>query len=132
LAGLAARQFGVVAREQLLALGSSAKEISGMVRRGLLHPLYRGVYAVGHTRVVPHARLIAALLSCGPASFLSHRTAAAAWGLRELNLRRIEVTVPGDTPPSAKSWSCTAQRILRARLRSWFATGCGSAQFRVL
>ena len=57
-------------------------EIRERVRRGVLHQLHTDVFAVGHTRIVPHARLVAALLTCGPASFLSHRTAAAVWGLR--------------------------------------------------
>ncbi|MEA2211353.1 MAG: hypothetical protein QOF83_1301 [Solirubrobacteraceae bacterium] len=85
----------MISDEQLLALGWTRKEVQGQVRRGTLHLEYRGVYSVGHRRVVTHARLLAALLSCGDSSFLSHRTAAAVWGLRAVNTRRIEVTVPG-------------------------------------
>jgi very-short-patch-repair endonuclease len=85
----------MISDDQLLALGWTRKEIQGQVRRGSLHLEYRGVYSVGHRRVVAHARLLAALLSCGDSSFLSHRTAAAVWGLRAVNTRRIEVTVPG-------------------------------------
>ena len=33
------------------------------------------------------------MLSCGPASFLSHRTAAALHGLRAINVNAIEVTL---------------------------------------
>lgn len=95
LSELAGRQFGVISVVQLLGLGFSAKEIRGLVKRGVLHPLYPGVFAVGHRRVGSHGRLIAALLSCGDSSFLSHRTAAAVRGLRAVNSRRIEVTVPG-------------------------------------
>ena len=95
MARVASQQFGVISLEQLLAIGFGLKEIRARVRRGLLHPLHRDVFAVGHTRIVAHARLVAALLTCGPASFLSHRTAAAVWGLRELTTRRIEITVPG-------------------------------------
>jgi very-short-patch-repair endonuclease len=95
MARVASQQFGVISLEQLLAIGFSLKEIRARVRRGLLHPLHRDVFAVGHTRIVPHARLVAALLTCGPSSFLSHRTAAAVWGLRELTTRRIDVTRPG-------------------------------------
>jgi very-short-patch-repair endonuclease len=91
----AGRQFGLVTTDQLIGLGFSAREIRGRVRRGLLHPLHRGVLAVGHPKVVSHARLLAAQLTCGDASFLSHRTAAAVWGLRAVNTRRVEVTVPG-------------------------------------
>ena len=99
LSQLAARQFGVVSAGQLLRLGWTWKEIQGQVRRGSLHPLYREVYAVGHDRIVDHGRLLAALLSCGDGSFLSHRTAAAVWGLRPVNTRRVELTVPGINAP---------------------------------
>jgi very-short-patch-repair endonuclease len=42
-----------------------------------------------------HAHLVAAFLSVGSRSFLSHRTAAALWGLRPVNVRDIELTLPG-------------------------------------
>jgi Transcriptional regulator, AbiEi antitoxin len=51
LAEVAARQFGVVARRQLLELGLSHRAIDRRLTAGRLHPLHRAVYAVGH-RVV--------------------------------------------------------------------------------
>src|SRR4051812_12610979 len=48
IAVLAARQHGVVAHRQLMALGLSASAIQRMVSAGRLHPIHRGVYAVGH------------------------------------------------------------------------------------
>jgi hypothetical protein len=69
------------------------------VKGGLLIPWHLNVFAVGHRKLSQRARLRAALLTCGPTSFLSHRTAAAVWGLRVLNMRRIEVTVPGASAP---------------------------------
>ena len=48
IASLAARQHGVVGRWQLLASGVSADAIDRRVTTGLLHPLHRGVYAVGN------------------------------------------------------------------------------------
>ena len=99
LARIAGKQFGVISLGQLLAIGFSLREIQVRARRGLLNRIHKDVFAVGHTRIVPHAHLVAALLTCGPASFLSHRTAAAVWGLRAVNTRRIEVTVPGSKAP---------------------------------
>jgi hypothetical protein len=43
LAALAARQHGVVALWQLLALGFSARAVARRVESGRLHRLYRGV-----------------------------------------------------------------------------------------
>ncbi len=57
--------------------------------------MYRGVYAVGHLKLSCDGRLMAALLVAGDGTFLSHRTAAALHGLRNLNLRRIDVTATG-------------------------------------
>ncbi len=92
--GIAQRQYGVISLEQLLACGLSYKQVERLVEKGHLHRLHRGVYAVGHRRLISHAHLIAALLAAGPRSFLSHRTAAAVWGLRQLAVRAIEVTSP--------------------------------------
>jgi hypothetical protein len=100
VARIAGRQFGVISLEQLLGLGLTYAQIEWWVKRGYLHRLYRGVYAVGHRNLVPHAWLIAALLACGDDAFLSHRTGAAVWGLRQIATKRIEVTVPG---PKARS-----------------------------
>ena len=90
---MAGRQYGVVSLEQLLARGLGYEQVRFAVAQGHLHRLHRGVYAVGHRRLIDHAHLIAALLACGPAAFLSHRTAAAVWGLRVVAVKAIEVTV---------------------------------------
>src|SRR5215212_10751833 len=47
-AEIARRQHGVVARRQLLGTGVTGSAIDRLVRSGWLHPLHRGVYAVGH------------------------------------------------------------------------------------
>jgi hypothetical protein len=97
LARLAAEQHGVVSAEQLSALGLTRNRVADLVTEGRLHRLYRGVYAVGHVKLTRDGRLSAALLAAGDGAFLSHRTAAALHGLRNLNLRRIDVTVVGSS-----------------------------------
>jgi very-short-patch-repair endonuclease len=92
---LVAEQEGVISREQLRGAGFTDNEIKALIRRGLLIPLHRGVFAVGHRRLSTRAHLVAALLAAGRQSFLSHRTAAAVYGLRDVAIRRIDVTVPG-------------------------------------
>ena len=89
-------QSEVVSRQHLHLLGLSDKQISRRERNGELHELYTDVWAVGRRQVTPKGHLIAALLSCGPTSFLSHRTAAALHELRPVNVRAIEVTMVGD------------------------------------
>ena len=84
-----------MSREQLHGLGFNDEQIARRERNGELHQLYADVWAVGHRNVTPLGRLNAALLSCGRTSFLSHRTAAALHGLRQVNVHAIEVTMVG-------------------------------------
>jgi predicted transcriptional regulator of viral defense system len=95
VADLAARQHGVVARWQLRRLKLGKGWIDHRLEVGALHPVFRGVYAVGHAKVTPRGRLMAAVLACGPDAVLSHRDAAVLWGIGENGRRRIDVTVPG-------------------------------------
>jgi very-short-patch-repair endonuclease len=83
-----------VSIDQLNAAGLTHREITTRVRTGRLHRLYRGVYAVGHVALTPRSRELAAVLACGPDALLSHRSAAALWGLLRSVPRRIEVTAP--------------------------------------
>ena len=89
---LAGQQHGVVAREQLMALGLGGRAIKHRIARGRLHPVYRGVYAVGRPRVTQFGRWMAAVLSCGPDAVLSHQSAAALWEIGNQG-RRVEVSV---------------------------------------
>ena len=87
-------QHGVAAIWQLLALGLGRDAIAYRVRTGSLHRLYRGVYAVGHTALSLHGRLLAAVFSAGPLAVLSHRSAAMLWGLLRDSRSIIDVTTP--------------------------------------
>ena len=95
LADLAARQHGVVSIRQLTGpLGYSPSAVSRAVRRGRLHRIHRGVYAVGHRRLSRHGGCLAAVLACGPESLLSHHSAAWLWGLWRGAPNPFEVTTP--------------------------------------
>ena len=90
-----AGQWGVVSRAELEECGLSRHAISGRVRKGWLHPLHRGVYAVGHDRPPLEGRFLAAVKACGTAGVLSYRSAAALFGFVRWDGRHPEVTVPG-------------------------------------
>jgi very-short-patch-repair endonuclease len=94
MAGLAARQHGVVARCQLLELGLGRHFIGRQLERGRLHPIHRGVYAVGHAKLTREGGWMAAVLAGGDSAVLSHRSAAALWGVRDTARRAIEITAP--------------------------------------
>jgi hypothetical protein len=78
---LANAQHGVVARRQLLGLGISPGGVEARVTSGWLTKVYRGVFAVGHSRLTVQGQWMAATLAGGPGAALSHRTAASHWGL---------------------------------------------------
>lgn len=93
VAALAYRQHGIVGRWQLLAMGIGAGAIDGWLARVRLHPVHRGVYAVGHARLSEHARWLAGVLAGGPDAVLSHGSAAALWRIRPVADGPVHVTV---------------------------------------
>ena len=97
VARLATAQHGVVARWQLLLLGLSPQSVDRRVRSGRLHPVHRGVLAVGHRALTKEGRWMAAVMAGGRDAVLSHASAAAAWELRRAGGAAIHVTVPRDT-----------------------------------
>ena len=92
IAALADRQHGVVGRAQLLAAGvEPIAAIKHRIKAGRLHPLYRGVYAVGHRVLSQRGRWMAATLATD--GVLSHRSAGALWDIRQWQ-GRIDITTP--------------------------------------
>src|SRR3954469_5101426 len=95
VAGRAARQWGVVAAAELRDCGLSKKAVARRVRNGWLHPLHRGIYAVGHDNPPLEGRFLAAVKACGVAAVLSHFAGAAHVGMVRWDDRYPEVTVVG-------------------------------------
>jgi hypothetical protein len=90
---LAKRQYGVITRGQLIGLGFTPKAIKHRVHVGRLHPVIRGVYAVGRPNLTREGRWMAAVLASGPGAALSHRSAAALWGFGKEHPAYIDVSV---------------------------------------
>jgi very-short-patch-repair endonuclease len=108
VAKIATRQHGLVSLGQLLDLGLSEKAVRGRVAGGRLHRVHRGVYAVGHVALAPHGRWLAAVLAVGGGphedepyildhwgAAVSHRSAAALWGLLSVKDEPCHVAVQG-------------------------------------
>ena len=91
---IAERQHGLITRAQLRTIGISTSAIDRRLAAGDLHPLWRGVYAVGHRALRPRAYLLAVVLAAGPGAVLSHRSAAALSCIRASASTKVEITVP--------------------------------------
>ncbi len=103
LSALASTQKGTVGRDQLLALGFTAREIDLRIASGRLIPIFSGVYAVGHSAISREGRWLAATLAVGSTSALSYRDAGALWRMPDFTfLDRIDVTLPGTGSRSIK------------------------------
>jgi very-short-patch-repair endonuclease len=112
---LAEKQHGVVSRRQLLNLGWHPAAIKHRIAKGRLHSVRRGVYAVGRPELTVYGHWMATVLLCGPEAFLSHRSAAAIWGIRRSPRGSgrpdwIDVTVPAHRRPGG-----TGIRVHRVR-----------------
>jgi len=94
VAEFAAARYGVVTRRELRDLGMTSRQITRRVAAGRLHRLHRGVYAVGHTALPLRGLWLAAVLACGEGALLSHRSAAALWGMLSTSAPMIDVIVP--------------------------------------
>ena len=113
---LARHQHGVVSREQLLALGFSREAIQHRLRSGRLHRLARGVYAVGLPRGTDQQRWMGAVLACGRGeeACLSHRSAAALWGIGKELRGRVDVSVRGRFESTRKGLKVRSRPSLAA------------------
>lgn len=95
---LVRRQHGAIARRQLIEMGVGIGAIEWRIATGRLHPVWRGVYAVGRPVLGRHGRWMAAALACGPSAALSHGSAAALWGFGSERGGLIDISVPFALP----------------------------------
>jgi very-short-patch-repair endonuclease len=78
----------------MLELGYGPDAINHRLAKGRLHPVRRGVYAIGRPQLTLYGHWMAAVLYCGTEAMLSHESAGALWEIRPANTERIEVSVP--------------------------------------
>jgi hypothetical protein len=93
VADRAARQHGRIRLDQLATCGLDRAAVARRVRKGQLHRVHTGVYAVGHAGETFQAQVMAAVLAGGVGAVASHWTSASLWGYVRWDGRRIDVTV---------------------------------------
>jgi very-short-patch-repair endonuclease len=95
VARIAALQGGVISIGQLRDAGLSRQAVHERVVVGRLHRVHIGVFAVGHELLGPDGLWWAAVLALGDGSFVSHHSAADAFGMRKSASGLVHVTVRG-------------------------------------
>ena len=105
---LASRAHGVVTRAELIDAGFTPAEIKRRMRNGLLLPVHRGVYRVGHHAPSLEARYLAGVKACGADALLSGFAAAYLW-------RLIKGSPPQPEVLTSKDRRVQGVRVHRAR-----------------
>jgi uncharacterized protein DUF559/putative AbiEi antitoxin of type IV toxin-antitoxin system len=99
IVAIARRQERVVTTKQLAAIGLNNVAVNLRVRRGQLHRVHRGVYAVGTPELTFRGRLWAAVFACGDPGGgevgVSFWASASAWELMSSVRMQIDVTTRG-------------------------------------
>jgi hypothetical protein len=90
----AAEEWAVLSLDELRECGLTRRQVGIRVQTGWLHPIYHGVYAVGHNALSLQGHLLAAVKSVGKDAVLSHFAAAALWGFVDWDGRYPEVSIP--------------------------------------
>jgi hypothetical protein len=99
VARLAARQHGVLSAEDLRGCGLSPDAISVRAANGRLHPLHRGVYAIGHANPTRDGCQLAAVKACGEGAVLGLWAAAMLANIIRWEDRYLDVLVLGERAP---------------------------------
>ena len=120
VAGILARQDGVIARRQALSSGMTTGQIRHQLQAGswvLVHP---AVYRSSAHPLSTAARIRAVGLWGGPNAVLSGIAAAWWWGLETKPPATVEIVIPRAENRRSKPGAKVVRRDLAARDRDWF------------
>ncbi|HWF49563.1 MAG TPA: type IV toxin-antitoxin system AbiEi family antitoxin domain-containing protein [Solirubrobacteraceae bacterium] len=95
IADLFSRQRTLATLDELAELGLSHHAVQRRAQSGRLYRVYPTVYSTTPPALLPSkARWLAAVLACRPDAYLSHRSAAALWGIQSTLRAAIDVSTP--------------------------------------
>lgn len=83
----------MVSRAQLLGLDYGHEAIRHRVATGRLHPIHRGVYAVGRPELTRKGEWMAAVLACGDSAAISHGSGTTLWAIEPDRPGPIDVSI---------------------------------------
>ncbi len=90
---VAVRQWGLITRAQLMALGFSRAQVATLIGTGFLVPIHPGVYRCQGAPPCWLQDALAVVLAAGPAAVASHDTAVGVHGLQTNWAHRLHATV---------------------------------------
>jgi len=96
---VAAGQRFLVSRAQVNGAGFDDKYLNYQVACQRWVRVHDGVYQIDRRPLDWEAKLMAAVLACGPNALASHRAAMVLWGLDGIRSGPVEVTVPYSSLP---------------------------------
>lgn len=121
VADRAATQHGLITRAQARNVGGTDRMIGTRVGSGRWRPVDRAVFVLAGAPRSWEQRILAACLSAGPEAVVSHRSAAALWGLDGCRPGPVELTVPNGRRyrrPGVRTHESTDLELARPVTRS--------------
>jgi len=103
---IAARQHGVVSRQQAIQAGLSRFAISRRLAAGQLKVVFPGVFAISGVPDSPLQRFMAACLWAGDGAVASHRAAASLWEIEGFASAPVEISIAGRRTQPPKGVTC--------------------------
>jgi hypothetical protein len=106
LTKIAARQYGVVSRQQAIHAGLSRFAISRRLAGGRLTVVLPGVFAISGVPTSQLQRFMAACLWAGDGAVASHRAAASLWEIEGFASAPVEISLAGRRTQPPKGVIC--------------------------
>ena len=116
---LAARQYGLLTWQQALELGITPDVLRRLVADGHWRRVASGLYRVNGVKETWRGRLKGICLRAGEGSAVSHRTAAALWGIEGFEPpMTVDLTVPRSHQPRFKGVRVHRRNLARTTERN--------------
>lgn len=115
---LARRQYGFLTWKQALEAGLSPAVIARLVAEGHWRQVGGGLYQVSGVAPSWRGRLMSACLRGGEGTVISHRSAAALWGIEDFGPpSTVDVTVPPQRRPRIPGARVHRRSLARTKVR---------------
>jgi len=115
---IAARQYGLITWEQALGVGITAHALRRLVREGHWARVADGLYRVTGVKESWRGRLKGLCLRAGDGAAISHRSAAALWGIEGFEPpMTVDLTVPRTHQPRFKEVRVHRRDLPRIAMR---------------